>query len=39
MVKVTEVKSFLVHSRTGENLLFVNVVTDSGIQGWGELQA
>ena len=35
-MKVTEVKTFLVHPGSGKNWLFVKVVTDSGIHGWGE---
>ena len=35
-MKVTAVKTFLVHSATTKNWLFVKVVTDSGIHGWGE---
>ena len=35
-VKVTEVKTFLVHPGIGKNWLFVKVETDGGIHGWGE---
>jgi galactonate dehydratase len=35
-VKVTEVKTFLVHPGSGKNWLFVKVGTDGGIHGWGE---
>ena len=35
-MKVTDVKTFLVHPGTGKNWLFVKVETDAGIHGWGE---
>jgi galactonate dehydratase len=35
-VKVTGIKTFLVHPGTGKNWLFVKVETDDGIHGWGE---
>jgi galactonate dehydratase len=35
-VKVTAVKTFLVHPGAGKNWLFVKVETDQGIHGWGE---
>jgi galactonate dehydratase len=35
-LKITEVKTFLVHPGIGKNWLFVKVETDEGIHGWGE---
>ncbi len=35
-MKVTGVKTFLVHPGTGKNWLLVKVETDEGIHGWGE---
>ena len=35
-MKITDVKTFLVHPGTGKNWLFVKVETDEGIHGWGE---
>ena len=35
-MKVTRVKTYLVHPGTGKNWLFVKVETDAGIYGWGE---
>ncbi|MFN8524935.1 MAG: mandelate racemase/muconate lactonizing enzyme family protein [Chloroflexota bacterium] len=35
-MKVTDVKTFLVHPGRGKNWLFVKVETDEGIHGWGE---
>jgi galactonate dehydratase len=35
-MKVTDVKSFLVHPGSGKNWLLVKVETDEGIFGWGE---
>ena len=35
-MKVTDVRTFLVHPGTGKNWLFVKVETDVGIHGWGE---
>jgi galactonate dehydratase len=35
-VKVTEVKTYVVHPGTGKNWLFVKVETDADIHGWGE---
>lgn len=35
-MKVTDVKTFLVHPAAGKNWLFVKVETDEGIYGWGE---
>ena len=35
-MRVTDVKTFLVHPGTGKNWLFVKVETDAGIHGWGE---
>jgi galactonate dehydratase len=35
-MRVTAVKTFLVHPGVGKNWLFVRVETDQGIHGWGE---
>ena len=35
-MKVTDVRTFLVHPGSGKNWLFVKVETDAGIHGWGE---
>ena len=35
-MRVTDVKTFLVHPGVGKNWLFVKVETDEGIHGWGE---
>ena len=35
-MKITDVKTFLVHPGTGKNWLFVKVETDAGLHGWGE---
>ncbi len=35
-MKVTDVKTFLVHPGVGKNWLLVKVETDEGIHGWGE---
>ena len=35
-MKVTNLRTFLVHPGTGKNWLFVKVETDEGIHGWGE---
>jgi len=35
-MKITDVKTFLVHPGEGKNWLFVKVETDEGIHGWGE---
>jgi galactonate dehydratase len=35
-MRVTDVKTFLVHPGGGKNWLIVKVETDAGIQGWGE---
>jgi galactonate dehydratase len=35
-MKITDVKTFLVHPGTGKNWLFIKVETDAGIHGWGE---
>ena len=35
-MKVTAVKTFLVHPGTSKNWLFVKVETDAGLHGWGE---
>ena len=35
-MKITEVKTFLVHPGVGKNWLFVKVETDEGVHGWGE---
>jgi galactonate dehydratase len=35
-MKVTKVKTFIVHPGVGKNWLFVKVETDDGLHGWGE---
>ncbi len=35
-MKVTDVKTFLVHPGVGKNWLLIKVETDEGIHGWGE---
>jgi galactonate dehydratase len=35
-MKITAVKTFLIHPGVGKNWLFVKVETDAGIHGWGE---
>ena len=35
-MKITCVKTFLVHPETAKNLLFVKIETDAGLHGWGE---
>ena len=35
-MKITAVKTYLVHPGQGKNWLFVKVETDSGLYGWGE---
>ena len=35
-MKITNIKTFIVHPKSGKNLLFVKVETDEGIHGWGE---
>ena len=35
-MKITDVKTFLIHPGTGKNWLFVKVETDAGVHGWGE---
>ncbi len=35
-MKITDVKTFLVHPGAGKNWLFIKVETDAGIHGWGE---
>lgn len=35
-MKITDVKTYLVHPGVGKNWLFVKVETDEGIHGWGE---
>src|SRR4051794_21652919 len=35
-MRVTDVKTFIVHPGTGKNWLLVKVETDEGIHGWGE---
>jgi len=35
-MKITDIKTFLIHPDVGKNLLFVKVETDEGIHGWGE---
>ena len=34
-MRVTDVKTFLVHPSTGKSWLFAKVETDAGIHGWG----
>ncbi|MEZ5810567.1 MAG: mandelate racemase/muconate lactonizing enzyme family protein [Rhizobiaceae bacterium] len=36
MVKIIDIKCYLVHARWRKNLLFIKVETDEGISGWGE---
>lgn len=35
-MKITDVKTFLIHPGTSKNWLFIKVETDEGIAGWGE---
>jgi galactonate dehydratase len=35
-MKITKIKTFLVHPGVGKNWLFVKIETDDGIYGWGE---
>ncbi|MCB0141843.1 MAG: mandelate racemase/muconate lactonizing enzyme family protein, partial [Caldilineaceae bacterium] len=35
-MKITNIRTFLVHPGRGKNWLFVKVETDEGIYGWGE---
>src|SRR5688572_18850600 len=35
-MKITDVKTFLIHPGTSNNWLFVKIETDEGIHGWGE---
>jgi galactonate dehydratase len=35
-MKITDVKTFLIHPGNSKNWLFVKVETDEGIHGWGE---
>ena len=35
-MKITDVKTFIIHPKSGKNLLFVKVETDEGLHGWGE---
>ncbi len=35
-MKVTEIRTFLVHPDVAKNWLFVRIETDEGIHGWGE---
>jgi galactonate dehydratase len=35
-MRVSAVKTFLVHPGTSKNWLFVKLETDEGISGWGE---
>ena len=35
-MKITDVKTFVIHPPSGKNLCFVKVETDEGIHGWGE---
>ena len=35
-MRITDVKTFVIHPPSGKNLCFVKVETDEGIHGWGE---
>lgn len=35
-MKITDVKTYLVHPGVGKNWLFIKVETDEGVYGWGE---
>ena len=35
-MKIKDVKHFLLNPGWGKNLLFVKVITDNGLEGWGE---
>ena len=35
-MKITDLKTFLVHPGSGKNWLFVKLETDAGLHGWGE---
>jgi galactonate dehydratase len=35
-MRISDIRTFLVHPGVGKNLLFVKVETDEGINGWGE---
>ena len=35
-MKITKIKTFIVHPGVGKNWLFVKIETDEGIHGWGE---
>ncbi len=35
-MKITSIKSYLIHPSIGKNLLFVKVETNEGVTGWGE---
>ena len=35
-MKITDVKTFLIHPGNGKNWLFIKIETDAGIHGWGE---
>jgi galactonate dehydratase len=35
-MKITAIKSYVIHPSIGKNLLFVKVETNEGISGWGE---
>jgi len=35
-VKITNVKTFIIHPGVGKNLIFVKLETDEGLHGWGE---
>ena len=35
-MKITAIKTFLVHPGVGKNWLFVKIETDAGLHGWGE---
>lgn len=35
-MKITNVKTFIIHPGVGKNLIFVKLETDEGLHGWGE---
>ena len=35
-MKIKDVKHYLLNPGWGKNLLFVKVITDNGLEGWGE---
>lgn len=35
-MKIERIETFLFHPRSGKNLLFVRIETDTGLHGWGE---